>query len=373
MSTSAELNHKTLRDEFKVLIAANDAHAFIGLCQTVKAETMTLISADRCNEANQLMEVYANIFRLYTCENPAFTLKILPLMPPDANSTLRLLGINDEIDSFILEHKANLNVVCQAKDNAYQHLIEWALSKHDMACVERIVLKIAECLHDAQAASSHFSKVSCSILYSLFFFDDTRTVACTPAMDEAIASMINDNRGLIPKEDDYFLMMANTGLPKSLMKALELQSFCAEKITRVENRQTLFAALPENPTAQQLFWVFRSIEVDGIEEQILFDERIDINEHIEVLRSSSHIFNDLSSHTLERFSHLFNIEIQEESKNRRAVTFLNAICEEERDRPGRERSAEDIHNELIDLDIAPALIRQVKMLRGLALEDALGL
>jgi hypothetical protein len=376
LNTSKEFDHKTIRDVFQVFIAANDADAFIDLCQSVKAEAMLLISQDRCIEAKHLTEVYSNVFRLYACENPSFTLKILPVFPPNSGSTMRLLGINDEIDAFILEHKTDLSAISQGKDNASLLLIEWALSKKDMAYVEKVILGVADHLHAVQAPSSVLSKISCSILYALLFHDERETVVCTPAIDEALAGLITDNKGAMTPDEDYYLMLARSGMRKSLMKALELQSFNISTISRVENRDALFAALPENLTAKEMYWIFRAIEiqeVEGIEEKILFDERVDIQEHIEVLKSSRPIFNDLCITTLERFSHLFNVVATDESKNRRAATFLNAICEAERDRVGRERCAEDIHNDLLELDIDPFFIRQVKMLRGVALEDALGL
>jgi hypothetical protein len=374
LNISTDLNHKTLRDEFKVLIAANDVGGFITLAQSVKAQAMTLICEERCIEANQILEVYANVFRNYTCENPSFTLEILPLVPPNSVKAMQLLGTSNEIDAFILEYKTDLNTICQAKDSAYQILIEWALSKNDMAYVDEIVLKIAEHLNAKEAGSSNNSKVARAILYSLVFHENALNQVHTPALDEAIASLISDNRGKIP-HDDYYPMMAKCGLSTSLMKALETEFFLASKIEKTEDQAAFYAAIPKNPTAQELYWIFRSIEIDGLEEIILFDERIDINEHIEVLRSAqiNGSYNDLSILTLDRFEHLLWLDPTGTSKDRRVITFLNAICEQERDRIGHERTAEDIHNDLVDRNVHPGLIRHVKMLRGLALEDALGL
>lgn len=375
------MNPKIFKRELEVFIQANDANGFIALCQSIKGQAMALISEDRCIEAKRMMETYSNVLRSYSCNNPRFTLEIMPIMPPNASSTLRLMGKSADIDAYILEHKVDLDVICKVEDGAAYHLIEWAMSNNDLSYAEQVIQRISDHLNDFHSnKESIFSSVSTGLLNSLLRHEDDREVTCTPGMDEAIASLMSDNRGKRPDEDDYYLLIAKAGLSKTLMRALELESFYAFRISTQEKRDAIYSALPENPTAQEMYWIFRSIEfcVDtGIESQILFDERIDINEHIEILRSTypgQNHFNELGMHTLDRFMHQLEDDVlNTPSKMRRAVAFVDAICEQEANIVGRTRSPEKIRDDLIDRDIPHAIIRQVKMLRGLELEDSLGL
>jgi hypothetical protein len=381
VNSTTAINPKALKATSDAFIQANDAHGFIALCQSVKAQTMALICEERSLEAKRLMEIYSNIFRYYTCSNPAFTLEILPLMPPNANSTVKLMGISPEIDDYLLEHKVDLDVISRVEDDACYTLIQWALSKNDMAYAEKVVQGVAHHLNAFPSSKeSTVTNVSLNLLKALLHHDVDMEIACTPGIDEAIASLMTKNRGKMFDEEDYFLQMAKAGLRKALMRALELESFYSYKVCTKEKRDIFFAALPDEPTSQEMYWIFRSIEFtvdDGIESQILFNERIDIQEHIETLRSTligQGKFCELSMSNLDRFSQLLgDDELNTPSRRNRAVAFVNAICEQEATLQGRQGTPEVIRNTLIDLSIPHTIIRQVKMLRGLELEDALGL
>jgi hypothetical protein len=65
--------------------------------------------------------------------------------------------------------------------------------------------------------------------------------------------------------------------------------------------------------------------------------------------------------------------VKDLSKRKRVITLLNAICEDEVNRIGQELTPEVVREALVNVDVPENLLKHVKMLKGIVLEDALGL
>jgi hypothetical protein len=376
MTPAPRIDPSAIRKEMKAFITANDAQGFVELCQAVKAEVLELVVADRAVEGHRLLEVYSNVLNSYECANPAFTLKILPILPSSSMATVKLLGINDEIDSYILEHKIDLQIISHVKDGAYAHLIHWALKKKDLAYVEKVVLMVTETLHTESCINNAMIlDASICLLYTLVDDENTR-MTYTPAIDDAVASLLiknNENK----QDCEFYLSLAMTGMRKTLMSALRLQFFYPYSPPNEERRSILVSALPEQPTAKELHWIHRSLSLHGIAAKILFDDTVDMLEYIDALKDSyqgKSRFNDLSYATLASFTHLLdNQQVNTSSKKKRVALLLNEVCEQEAKQFGFEKTPEKVRNELLKMGVPESLIRTVKMLKVVSLEDALGL
>jgi hypothetical protein len=373
MRPAPRIDPSAIRKELKALISANDAPGFVALCQSLKAEIGELLVANRVVESQRLLTVYSNALSDYEHTSAAFTLGILPILPANTRGTVMLMGEYDEVDAYILEHKVDLAIIVQATDDAYSHLISWALKKKDMAYVEQIVVGVVEHLHTYHPnKKAVFEDVTVAILWALLNDKELRMV-CTPAIDDAMASMMRETPN--PKHhEDYLLFLAQAGMRKTLMKGLELRYFYPLPNF---NHQNIAQGFPENPTAEELHWINRSLNIHGIPEKILFDESIDMHVFVEVLRNShegrSH-WNDLSFETLKSFAHLIDKKTMDTAgKKKRVAILLNGVCEEEANRLGREQTPEQILEDLKKMGIPDFMRATVKMLKITALEDAMGL
>jgi hypothetical protein len=375
MTLTPRHNPSVIRKELNAFVQANDAPGFIALCQSIKAEVVELVVSERVVEANRLLEVYSNALRDYENKNPAFTLQILPILPPSSRGTIRLLGVCEQVDAYIMANKIDLKVVSQVKDDGHIDLIIWALRKKNIAYVEQVVVHIAEYLHHNFTPKNQiFQQISHGILWALLDKPENRMTA-TPAIDEAIASLMKErpeSQGM----EHFYLWLAEARMPKTLLKALELASYCSYA-PHEEDEQVILDALPKNPTALELHWIQRSLKIEGFTKKILLDESVDMEQYIEALRDSyqgKSRFNDLSISTLSEFSSLIcNETLSSTSTKKRISLLLNAACEEETNRIGSDKTPEKIRDELLKIGIPESALRLVKMLRGLALEDALGL
>lgn len=382
MTPEPRIDPGAIRKEFKAFITANDASGFVALCQTLKAEIAELVLTDRSVEAVRLLEAYNSTLREYEPTNPAFTLEVLPLLPPNARGTIKLLGVCDDTDAYILEHKVNLEVISQVQDDAFSFLITWALSKKDMAYVEKVVLSVTESLHTMPLNLTTHPMIdemmldaTIHMLHALVYKDETRMV-CTPAIDDAIASLMI-KRPESKLQEQYFLHIAQAGMTKTLMKALSLPFFYSYSQADEQKQQILKDALPSNPTVKELYWIHRSLPLDGIAEKILFDETVDMDEFVNVLSGTyegkSH-YSDLSFHTLKGFTHLIDKQtLDTQGKQKRVTKLLNAMCEEEAFGIGRQKTPQQIRDELLKMGVPDFMLRTVNILKGQALEDALGL
>jgi hypothetical protein len=365
-----------VRKDLQALIANADAPGFIAKCEAIKAEITDLLFTDRVVDAKRILEAYSNVLHDFESKNPEFTLEILPILPANTHGTLKLFGINDKIDAYLFAYKVDMVSICQVADDAFFYLIQWAVRNKDADLVEQVVVGIAQYLH-AHHENQYklFADTARHLLWALFEDGNVR-MACTPATDEAMACLLRQ-QPQTKLQEYYLLSLAQAGMTKTLMRGLELPYFEAYYPKDEESHQILSDALPKQLTARELHWVHRSLALRGIAERILFDESVNMDHYIDSLENSyigRSSFNELRFENLRQLTHSLDEHVVKDlSKRKRVITLLNAICEDEVNRIGQELTPEVVREALVNVDVPENLLKHVKMLKGIVLEDALGL
>lgn len=366
---------RTIKADLDSLKTLTDADLFLKICDTAKAQITEHLFQDEHFEAAGLARAYAYAFVGFKHVDKAFTLKVLQAFPVNCHSTLSMLGIDDEIDEFILSRKVRLHTMSEARDHAHTKLLEWAVAKQDMVLIEKVVLQISrDLLENHPGSKQQFRNASMGMVRVLVLGEQEQTFY-GPVIDDAIASLVCQKADY-QQPAECMPRLAAAGLSKTLMKMLEFGLLNEYRPISfdVAETQRLIESLPANPSPQQLHWIHHSIKIPDLTEKILFDESVDMDAYIEALRATEFNgrYNNLVFNTLRQFKEILTPEhLTTVPRKRRAAKLVSAVCEQEQ--AYKRTKPEDIRKTMTDIGFHEYVFKLSSMFKAKVLEDELGL
>jgi hypothetical protein len=361
----------TLRSQLNAYVLQPDPDGFVGMCKAIKARALELMHSDRYLDAGNLISAYDRAFEGVSHLPPDFLFAIIEVFPRNSINTLKLLGTSKEIDQAIINTKVDIPSLSGQKDCGFTYLLGWAVKNNDWPLIDQVVLQLAVV---GLRMSCHMELAN-QIIDTLLS-DSENTRPFSPAVDNAIASLISV-KGYSTRQPDYVEMMANKGLHESLIKLLVHNHMfeCPLAQYSEERAAIILAALPPSPTLEQLRAIHYFLKPNGLSEQILFDDSVDLDGYLDLMRKTHYLgadHGDLSFPGILPFRVCMTPDNINIPARRNQIAKLLNITYEESISKGH-FTGEDPYTKIMETGIPKHAIRLIDSLKGQALEDALGL
>jgi hypothetical protein len=369
-------NPSAVTKRLEALKVANDGDGFLELALAIKTTAMKQIERNRHWEAKEIMEHYSNVFSNITAKNqtPSFLLKTLVLFPQNHHQSLNLLGVYPEVDAYIVEHKLRVDLFDPTTDSGIEDVIRWAAWKKDWAFVERFVCDLVNRTHEAAIEDHKTQRTIANFLVDGLLAVNYEAGTMTDAVDEQIASLI-DSSADYRRSGLHIPKLADRGLSKTLMKMME-HGVVSRAGSRSQNDfGVILRCIPEELTLQQLYAVHYHLEVAPYAEKLLFDEAHSMDDFIEVLKHSNYGMydkSDLDIGSVQSFSHLITPEnFDNRERRKRILQLIDATLG--KGTPYEKKSTEEVRKYLGYNNVPEFTFKHIHRLRGIELEDAMGL
>ena len=342
-----------------------------------KKEIAWLLENDYPVEAQRLAADYTRSFGMYKHGDELTTEKVVTAFPVNNSDTLKLLGINDEIDAYILEHKVRIDQLSQANHHGFRELFEWSVQRQHLDLTTKIVVQIArDAIENHPGDNTGWCEAGHGMIRKLVD-KDALVVDYGSEIDEALASIMVVNPDY-RKDGKDIIRLAQFGLKKTVVKMLSV-GLCRQVRAiefSPEDLIPLFNALPSKPTAREWCWIQIAIDHPEIKEKILFDPSVDMQAYIEALHTTdfklTRVGHSLTFASLAIFLPLLTPEhLNTPDRRRRARMLVNAVCNEEsRSKP---RNADQLRDDLKRIGYHDCVLRMCDLTKVSMLEDELGM
>ena len=362
------------REQLRDYRNAEDATRFVALCRKVKATAIEMIQRDMHVDAGLLFTSYNKSFQDLADCSPEFLLAIIDVLPQNSRNTFQLLGKSNALDQAIIS-KFDLDSLFISKEHGFSYLLTWAIQNNDLYLVEKTVLHLTQIGLELPPDNGTRHDLANEIVNALLG-NEQHLPALPPSVDQAISSLISVN-GFCTRQPAYVEWMAITGLHETLMKMLvhELMAECPLIQYSKERSSKILAALPQSPTLVQLRAIHHFLKPKGLSEQILFDESVDLDGYLAVMRSTRYLKpdrDDLTFHGIRPFSVCMTEENLNIPARRKKIAKLLNTTYEAYVAKGYV-SGEDVLTSLVENHVPKRAIKLIDAMKGQALEDALGL
>jgi hypothetical protein len=353
---------------------AEDAVSFVALCRKAKATIIELIQRDMHVDAGTLFTMYQNALEDLAGCSPAFLLGIIEVLPQNSRNTFKLLGKSIELDRAIIA-KLDLDSLFISKEHGFSCLLTWAVKNNDWPLVENTVLHLTRIGLELPYDDGSRQDLANAIVDALID-DSDNTRAFSPTVDKALSGLISF-KGFGTRHPSHVERMAVAGLHQTLMKMLvhELITECPLIQFSEDRASKILAALPPSPTLVELRAIHHFLQPKGLSEQILFDESIDLDGYLDVMRNTRYLNptrDDLSFHGIKPFRVCMTRENMNIPARRQQIAkLLNATYEEYFIKGFL--TGDDAIARIIEIGIPEHVIKLIDRLKGQALEQSLGL
>jgi hypothetical protein len=373
MKKPSELTKESLIAGLNVHIRDNSADAFIKLWQAGKARAVELIHQNWCDEASELMRAYSGLLETLRPMNPDFLLEILSVLPDNHIATLRLLDINEEIDQAIITGKVDTQSLTPLPIGGSDRLILWAIKHRNLPYLEEVVSNVCRSLRDRFAGNQEIMGAVSDLFIETLAYRQKPPFLTSPLIDEEISSIVTAYTG--KHKGEMVGLLVKMAMPKTMMAMLEQGRIGRYQQACNRNFSQVLACIPKVMTPLQLNAVLHFLEPKGLAEEILFNKNIDLDKFIQSMRETKFVitygtdFGIVTMHPF--FEHFTPSNFSDPHKKARILKLLDAGCEEEVRKSTK--TAEELRRLLIKFKVPEFLFKHLNRLKGIELEDAMGL
>jgi hypothetical protein len=364
---------KTFVSQLNELMEDSDAEGFMALCRVVKANAIQLMLEDRPREASEVMADYAEVIDSVGDYEHDFILKVLDLFPVNNFATMNLLGTSDEIDAHIFEHKINIDTLAPNAESGFKTYLEWCAHKKGFEFTTQVMTDITRRAHEVYGYDLDEKGIIANAFLDVMY-KQLENVEYPARIDDDIASLIdtrpNDRRH---KKDIWGF--ARRGLRKTLMIMLEHNMLSRYRFTSKDQFEPILACIPETMTLKQTYAVHYHMELPWITEQLLLDDRFNMDELIDLMRNTHYGStgeNDLHLDHIQPFTRFMTPKNFENRKHRnRILQLIEAMVGE-----GTEHecmNTEELTREFKRNKVPELAYKYQNRVKGKVLEDAMGL
>lgn len=376
MIESNGISAKIVKETLETYQKAGDLNGFLSFVKDLKAAAFDLVEQCFPGVAADILNKYNQFFNEYESDDPAFTYGILHLFPVNKSSTMKLLGMSDQIDEAIHRYKLNSQTFSRARFDSVPHLVRWALKKNDTQFLEAFIKHVAQDLLNNHPDDSA-SRISASgeIIFEITWETEFK-YKVSSEIDEAIASIIIDDYSTLLPE--FWLSMARAGMPKSMLQMATHQRiqtylprhFCtknSEKISRDEHEE-ICNCFPMDLSPEVTCRVVEAVSHTALMEKVISDESFDIDAFIGAMSWRKE--RDYSFSRLNSFKNLFTEEfLNTSAKKRRAAKILDEIADKAHKWSKKEKTVSESFKSSELPESARMLVRMFKVKQ---LENELG-
>jgi hypothetical protein len=374
MTNNHYVSSKALIGGLNAMIRDNNPDGFIRLCQETKAKAIELIHHNWCDHASSLMKEYNELLEEMRPVDPGFFLKVIEVFPDNNLTTLKLLGINADLDNAILTQKVDVKSKTPLPIAGCDRLVLWALEHRDMTLLEDVITNVCQSLRDHYADQEQFVSEIFDMLLAVLVYRQKAPYLMSAVIDDELSSIVT------PKKNKFLNgevvdLLGKMAMPKTLIALLEHGRFGTTRIGQLGYSKHVRACIPKVMTTRQLSAVLYFLDPPGLAEKVLFSRNYDLDAYIQSLRETSLQINygcDLNIGVMGLFEGLLTPEnFAVPARKVRMLKLLNAVCEAQF-ATGR-FSVEGLVTQFIKFGIPEFLFKHIDRLKGAALEEALGL
>lgn len=368
------ISHKVALDN---LGTEHDPDVMLATWRDAKNEITWLVENDFPDEAEILLASFGRSFSSVKIAHVSVLREVISAFPVNQRCTLKYLGVNDDVDDYIVKHKLLVEHFATRESDGFREVLLWASKKQDLALIERVVKHISYYLNDYRPGSqSAWSEAAHSIIRQLITNSPVQN-DLSGEIDKTIAEMMVIDPQY-RRDGAEMIQFARLGLRETFFKMLSLGLFRKFSPTEFmpDEVSMVLEMLPLEPNPREMHWIHMGIDLPGYAEKILFDPLVDMEQYIEALRTTDFKLQNNGHHltytTLSTFGHLLKPEhLTTPDRRRRARMLVNAICKEENAKTGA--TAEKVRDALMRLKFDPIILKMCDLTKGLVLEEDLGL
>lgn len=374
MTNNHYVSSKALIASLNAKIRDNDPDGFIQLCQVIKAKAIELIHHNWCDHASSLMREYNELLEEMRPVDPGFFLKVFEVFPDNNLTTLKLLGINADLDKAILTQKVDVKSKTPLPIAGCDRLVLWALENKDLTLLEDVITNVCRSLMDHYADQEQFVSEIFDMLLAVLVYRQKAPYLMSAVIDDELSSIVT------PKKNKFLNgevvdLLGKMAMSKTLIALLEHGRFGTSHIGQLGYSKHVRACIPKVMTTRQLSAVLYFLDPPGLAEKVLFSRNYDLDAYIQSLRETRLQVNygcDLNIGVTGLFLDQFTPEnFAVPARKERMLKLLNAICEAEF--ATGKFSVEDLVTQFTKFEVPEFLFKHIDRLKGSALEDALGL
>lgn len=374
MTNNHYVSSKALIASLNAKIRDNDPDGFIQLCQVIKAKAIELIHHNWCDHASSLMREYNELLEEMRPVDPGFFLKVFEVFPDNNLTTLKLLGINADLDKAILTQKVDVKSKTPLPIAGCDRLVLWALENKDLTLLEDVITNVCRSLMDHYADQEQFVSEIFDMLLAVLVYRQKAPYLMSAVIDDELSSIVT------PKKNKFLNgevvdLLGKMAMSKTLIALLEHGRFGTSHIGQLGYSKHVRACIPKVMTTRQLSAVLYFLDPPGLAEKVLFSRNYDLDAYIQSLRETRLQVNygcDLNVGVTGLFLDQFTPEnFAVPARKERMLKLLNAICEAEF--ATGKFSVEDLVTQFTKFEVPEFLFKHIDRLKGSALEDALGL
>jgi hypothetical protein len=336
-----------------------------------------LVEANRLGDAENLIATYNRSFGYYKHQHEATTQKIIHAFPVNNEHTLRLLGISDEIDRYIVKHKVDVGTLSHDEKFGYPKCLGWAIRQQDTALIEVLILQVSSSVKGAHPGDSKQRQTVCHTILEKLLSETQAVFTYSSNIDKAVADLVS----LVPNRRypaALLIDLAERGMRQTAMALMSNGMIRRYDPAQFSEEQTrlVTSILPADPSPAQLHWIVEAIDLPGLPEKILFDPAVNLDEFINAMGSTDFgigkIESNLTMESLGLFKHLLMPEhLNSVERRKRAKKLVSAVCDEEC--AFFNMSPEALEEELLRNEFSEYVFRFCNQLKVKALEDELGM
>jgi hypothetical protein len=354
-----------------------EPEVLLDIWRSARQEIVWLIEHHLAYEADTLARSYTTSFMRYNHKDIEVTRQVVEAFPANDASTMDLLGIDDEIDQFIIENKLRIEYLTQSNNHGTGKVLAWAAQPRNqrLDIIKAVTHQIGQDLAKNDPGASKTWGAACyGMIWNLTRADQSfdmsgeidrsiaRTVATAPEYRMDATQMVDMARfGL----KETFLALARHGM---------FFRYDPSSFSDLENR-VVMDMLPSNPALHDLQWMHDAFELPGLSEKILLDPQVDIEAYVEILRTTDYgrhrLKTNLTYETFSRFISLYTPEqLNTTEKKHRASKLLNAVTNQ---MTAADTSQARIRANLKMVGFSDYMLKMCRLTSGSILEDELGL
>ena len=324
---------RNLIERLKYLKQVHQAEVMLAVWDEAKAHLAWLVDNHLFVEASDLSDACTRSFAAYTHTDIDVTRSVIRAFPVNSRDTMRFLGIDDDLDQYIINNKLRIEYLTQSEHDGYRDILRWAVARKNLPLIAKVTKQVSSDLTSRYADKPMFWAGACHSMIGQLTQSGAPAVDLGAEIDETIAGLVVSNleyKGQATEMVD----IASFGLRKTLLKMLECGLFWRESSVDLTEDQlsVIMAALPSQPNEQELAWMHNALDTPSLTERILLDPAVDMNAYIQTLRETN--FGNLSCAlnylTLQFFKSLLNEkQLNTPLRQRRASLLIDAVFDQQ--------------------------------------------
>lgn len=320
---------RNLIERLNYLKQITEAESLLAVWDEAHRHLAWLVENHLFVEAADLSNACTRSFMAYKHECLTVTRTVIRAFPVNSSDTMRLLGIDNELDQYILKNKLKIEYLTQSEHDGYRDILRWAVAKKDLPLIAKVTKQISNDLALKYAHKPMFWAGPFHSMIGRLTQSGAPAVDLGTEIDETLSGLVVANLEYKGPSTDM-VDIARFGLRKTLLKMLECGLFWRESSVDLTEDQlaTVMSCLPSQPTEQEMAWMHYALDIPSLTEQILFDPDVDMAMYIQALRDTT--FGNLSCalnyQTLQFFRPFLNAkQLNSPTRQRRASMLINAV------------------------------------------------